>query len=114
MVSLELAVQLFEARRGLVETASGEDVRKRRLRRLGAGPRVLRDIAERAAAQHEAGLGVVLPREHLEQAGLARTVSPHQPDLVAGGHGEAGVGQDTARRDVDGEVADLQHEWGCY
>src|SRR5260370_19457490 len=114
MVRLELAMQLLQPRCRLVEAAPGEDMREGCLRRLGAWPRVLRDVAERAAAQHQPSLGVVLAGEHLEEARLAGPVAADEPDLVAGGHGEARVGQNPARRDVDGEVADLEHESGCY
>src|SRR6266851_7620160 len=114
MVRLELAVQFLKPGRRLVEATSGEDVREGRLRRFGAGPWVLRHISQRAAAEHQPRLRVVLAREHLEEARLARSVAAHEPDLVAGGHGEARVGQNPARRDVDGEVADLEHECGWY
>src|SRR5260370_15733543 len=85
MVRLELAMQLLQPRCRLVESAPGEDVREGCLHRLGAWPRVLRHVAERAAAQHQPSLGVVLAAEHLQEARLARPAAADEPDLVAGG-----------------------------
>ena len=102
-------MKLGEPRRRAVETAARKDVRECGLRRLRARPRVLRDVAERPAAQHQAGGRVVLAGEHLEQAGLAGAVPADEADLVPRGDGEARVRQHPLRHDVDGEVSDLEH-----
>ena len=115
MVVLELAVQLDQSRRGAVQAAARQDVRKRAVGGFCARPRILRDVAKCAAAQHEAGRGVVLAGQHLEQARLARAIAADEPDLVPGVDSEAGVGEHAARRDVDGESSGLQHGVSnCY
>ena len=74
-VLLQTPVQLLQPLGRAVESAPREDVRQRRLRRFGAGPRVLRDVAKRPAAEDQAGGRIVLGREHLQEAGLARAVA---------------------------------------
>ena len=103
-------MQLGKARRRTVETSAREDVRERSVRCLGAGARILRYIAERSAAQHEAACRVIVSSQHLQQAGLACSVAAYQPDFVPWRDGEAGVGQHTSRGDVDGETTDLEHD----
>src|SRR5260370_38313328 len=104
MVRLELAMQLLQPRCRLVEAAPGEDMREGCLRRLGAWPRVLRHVAERAAAQHQPSLGVVLAGEHLQDARLAGPVAADEPALLAGGPAAARVGQNPAPPPLDAEV----------
>src|SRR6185312_3255382 len=98
----------------LVESAAGKDVAQSRLVGVGPGSWVLRYIAQGPQQVHQAGFRVVLAGEDAEQAGFAGAVSSHQADLFARGHGEAGVGEDPARGDVDGEISNLEHEWRCY
>ena len=79
------------------------------LRCLGSRSRVLRQVAERALPRTTAPAAASFsPAEDLEQAGLAGAVAAHQPDLVAGAHGEAGRREEPAA-DLDGEVSGLKH-----
>ena len=75
-ILLHLDAQLLDAHHRLVEPASREDVTHG-----GRGvvhtieSRVLREVAEAAAAVHDAGVGVGRPAEDLQQAGLAGPVA---------------------------------------
>ena len=66
MVRFELSVHLFQPRRSLVEATTRQDVRKRRLLGLPAGPWVLRDVAQGASPEHQPGFWIVLAGEHLD------------------------------------------------
>ena len=103
-------MQLRQTRGRAVESSARQDVGQRRLAGFSARPGILRHVAERSAAQHKAARGIVFAGEHLEQGRFAGPVAPDQSDLVTRTDGEARVGQDPARGDVDGEVADLEHD----
>src|SRR5438128_608170 len=80
-------------------------------------PRTARAPARRVCALRptaRSAAGRPCRAEDLEQARLAGAVAPHQADLVSRGDGEARVRQHAARGDVDGKVADLQHEARHY
>ena len=87
---------------------------QRGLGRFGPGARVLRNVAERATAQHETCRGIVLAGQDLEQARLAGAVTANQSHLVARGDCEVGVRQNAASRDVYSEITDLEHAGNCY
>ncbi len=55
--------------------------------------RILRQVADGAAAPDGAGRGLRLTRQRLAQRGLARAVAPDQADAVALGDLKRGVGQ---------------------
>src|SRR3979490_1751199 len=113
-VLLDRLVQLLEALGSAVEPPARQDVRQRALCRLCTRARVLRDVAEGAAAQNQTCGWIVLRRQDFQQARLARAVTADQPDLVAGRDGEVGVGQHAPCSDVYGEVPDLEHASNCY
>src|SRR5438034_7456204 len=85
------------------------------MRRFRTRSRILRHITHGPATQNEAGRRVVLAGQDLEKACLACTIAADEPDLVPGIDGEVGVGEHTARRDVDGESSRLDHGGAkCY
>ena len=74
------------------------------------GPRVLRQVADRAGAAHGAADRQRLPRQHPRQRGLARAVPPHQADLVARGNLEARRLEQQLRARAQFEAACHNHE----
>ena len=99
-----------------MRTIASSNPRPERMWRDGRGrlvdavePRVLRQVAEAAAAVHDAGVRVGGAAEHLQQAGLAGAVAADQPDLVAGADREAGAVEDDVAADLHRELSHLQH-----
>ncbi len=99
-----------------MRTIASSNPRPERMWRTAGGglvdavePWVLREVAEAAAAVHDAGVRVGGPAEHLQEAGLAGAVAADQPDLVAGADREAGAVEDDVAADLHRELADLQH-----
>ena len=93
----------------LVKTAGGQHPVHGQAGQV-TGPRVLREVADRAGAAHRAARGLGLPRQHPRQCGLARPVPPHQADLVAGGNLEARRLEQQLRARAQFEAACHNHE----
>ena len=75
---------LVDAVEAVVDCAAAEDVRDGRARVEHAlNARVLRQVAEAALADDLACHRLSGATEHLEQAGLARTIATHQTDFFA-------------------------------
>jgi hypothetical protein len=68
---------------------------------------VLGQVAEPSLADHPPGGRFDCAAEHSEQARLAGTVAPDDPDLVAGHDGEAGRLDDEPAADLHRELLRL-------
>jgi hypothetical protein len=84
------------------------------LRTVLAG--ILSQVAEAALHHDPPRDGLLLPREDLQQARLARAVAAHDTDLVAGAQGERQALQQRPAGRLDREVADLEraHDAGSF
>ena len=111
VVGLQGQSRLLEADRLAVEVATAQQPRERgRVDRPGIGSWVLGYVAQGAAPEHDAARRLEVAGEHLEQARLAGSVAPDQSDLVTRTDGEARIGEDAARGDVDGQTTNLKHD----
>src|SRR3954471_9429714 len=71
--------------------------------------RVLRQVPDVAVDVGHARVGGGGATDHPQQAGLAGTVAPDQPDLLAGADREAHVLDEQPPGDLDGQPTYLQH-----
>ena len=102
--------QLLDAHQLVVDAAARQHVGDggaRLVRRVDA--RVLRQVAEAALAHDRATGRLGGAAEHLEQRGLAGAVAADDAHLVAGHHGEGGVGDDEPTTHFHRECLRLEH-----
>ena len=115
VVLLHREPQLLDADGRLVEATAGEDVRERgdAVEQPGdAG--ILREVAKRTVAVHDACRRRGGAPEHAQQAGLARAVAADETDLVTGADRQRGAFDDETAADFHRQLAGLQHEVQGY